>query len=65
MTLLVLISLTLLTSCSSTHHIIANDPHNECVSPEKPKKPYMDKAVAVFILRLNEAIEKCRALLNN
>jgi len=51
-----------LTACNG-NVIIANDPHDECAHPQKPPKPYADKATAIFVAEQSKAINKCRALL--
>ena len=62
--LLALVCLAPLTACPS---LIApsSDKYNECSHPQKPDKPYTDKAVGVYIINQGHVIDKCRALLGH
>ena len=59
---LVLACLLLLTACQSLP-VLVNDPAGECDHPPKPKPPYYDLDVALYLIDQGKAISTCMALL--
>lgn len=59
---LVVACLLLLTGCQS-QPIVGNDLRNECDHPIKPKKPYHDLDVALYLISQGKSIDTCKALL--
>ncbi len=55
----------LLTACPHPVPVIANDPTGECDHPEKPKPPYYDLDVALYLIDQGKAIDTCKALLGH